>query len=84
MSDYLEEIKQRIDDSEYGLDTDKVLREKMKTMSYEELLDRYFEYSTRSMWNPAYPFTDSFKWVQYGIALRAELNKRDKRGSMIL
>lgn len=87
MSDYAYELRQKIDDSEYGyLQQDSIikLRKTVKRMSFEVLLDEYQDYVTRGIWSPAPPFKDTFRWIQYGIELKMELTRRDKKGSIIL
>lgn len=87
MSDYAYELRQQIDDSDYGhLQDDSIikLRKTVKRMSFETLLDEYQTYVTRGIWNPASPFKDTFRWIQYGIELKMELSRRDRKGSKIL
>lgn len=87
MSDYAYQLRQQIDDSDYGYfkqDSIISLRKKVKRMSFETLLDEYQTYVSRGIWNPAPPFKDTFKWIQYGIELKMELQRRDRKGSKIL
>ena len=87
MSDYAYEINQQIDDTDYGYfnyDSLTKLRKLVKKMPFEALLDEYQDYIKRGMWNPKTPFTEVIKWVQYGIALKMELQKRDRKRTVIL
>lgn len=77
MSDYAYEQKQMIDDSEYGYKLD------LSKVPFETLLEWYTDYRSANIWeHPG--FDSTFKFIQYGILLRHELTKRDKKGSIIL
>lgn len=76
-SDYQEEVKQQIDDTDYGYIN-------LLALPFEVLLEKYIDYRNSNIWTPPAPFKDTFSYIQYGVKLKMELQKRDMRGSKIL
>lgn len=77
MSDYAAETKQQIDDIDYGYTN-------LKELPFEVLLEMYSDYRNSNIWTPPSNFKDTFSYVQYGVRLKMELQRRDKRGSKVL
>ena len=77
MSDYLEETKQ-LDDRDYNAPAN------LKELPFETLLEMYSDYRNSNIWTPPAEFKDTFSYIQYGVRLKMELQRRDKRGSKVL
>jgi hypothetical protein len=61
------------------------MNNELNKIPYETILELYIDYRNSNIWNPPAPFTHTFDYVVYGVNLKRELQRRDKKkGSMIL
>lgn len=52
---------------------------------FELLVELYMDYKASNIWKPPSPFLSTIEYVKYGVRLKREVEKRDrKRGSVIL
>ena len=55
-----------------------------KKIPFEQLLEMYADYRNSNIWEHPGGFKDTFTYVQYGMVLKLELQRRDRKGSTIL
>lgn len=79
MSDYQLQKREEIDDTDY----DYQVMNTLKKVPFELLLEMYADYRASNIWEHE-GFKDTFSFLQYGVALRRELSRRDKKGSRIV